>query len=62
MAELIESHPAFGADALTLLEPVAALRRRRTAGGSGPDAVAVQLERFAARMREDAERVAASRH
>ena len=58
MAELIESHPAFGSDALTLLEPVAALRRRRTAGSSGPDAVAVQLERFAARLKEDAERVA----
>ena len=61
MAELIESHPAFGADALTLLEPVAALRRRRTAGGSGPDAVAVQLERFGVRLREDAERVTAWR-
>jgi argininosuccinate lyase len=61
MAELIESHPAFGADALTLLEPVAALRRRRTAGGSGPDAVAVQLDRFGARLRLDAERVAAWR-
>jgi argininosuccinate lyase len=58
MAELIESHPAFGAEALTLLEPMAALRRRRTAGGSGPNAVAVQLERFGARVREDAERVA----
>jgi argininosuccinate lyase len=58
MAELIESHPAFGSDALTLLEPVAALRRRRTAGSSGPEAVAVQLERFAARLKEDAERVA----
>ncbi len=58
MAELIESHPAFGADALTLLEPVAALRRRRTAGSSGPEAVAVQLERFATRLKEDAERVA----
>jgi argininosuccinate lyase len=59
MAELIESHPAFGVDALTVLEPVAALRRRRTAGGAGPDAVAVQLERFSARLKEDAERVAA---
>jgi len=58
MAELIESHPAFGTAALTLLEPVAALRRRRTAGSSGPEAVAVQLERFAARLKEDTERVA----
>ena len=58
MAELIESHPAFGTAALTLLEPVAALRRRRTAGSSGLEAVAVQLERFAARLKEDTERVA----
>jgi argininosuccinate lyase len=58
MAELIESHPAFGAEALTLLEPVAALRRRRTAGGAGPEAVAAQLERFDLRLHEDTERVA----
>jgi argininosuccinate lyase len=57
MAELMESHPAFGAGAISLLEPVAALRRHRTAGSSGPEAVAVQLERFGARLKEDAERV-----
>jgi len=58
MAELIASHPAFEPDALALLEPVVALRRRRTPGGAGPDAVAIQLERFGARLQEDAERVA----
>jgi argininosuccinate lyase len=58
MAELIESHPGFGTEALTLLEPAAALRRRRTAGGAGPDAVAVQLARFDVRLSEDAKRVA----
>ena len=58
MAELIESHPAFGEAALSLLEPMAALRRRRTAGSAGPEAVAIQLERFTARLKEDAERVA----
>jgi argininosuccinate lyase len=57
MSELIESHPAFGTDALSLLEPVAALRRRRTAGSAGPDAVARQLEDFALRTREDSARV-----
>jgi argininosuccinate lyase len=61
LAELIESHPAFEADALTLLEPVAALRRLRTPGGAGPEAVAVQLGRFADRLSEDGARVAAWR-
>jgi hypothetical protein len=37
---------------------VAALRRRRTPGGAGPDAVAVQLERFTVRLKQDSERVA----
>ena len=58
LAELIEAHPAFGTDALTLLEPVAALRRRTTPGGPGPDAVAVQLERFAGRVAEEPTRLA----
>ena len=61
MAELIASHPSFEPDALALLEPVVALRRQRTPGSAGPDSVAIQLERFAVRIREDAERVAAWR-
>jgi argininosuccinate lyase len=61
MAELIASHPAFEPDALALLEPVVALRRRRTPGGAGPESVAIQLDRFGARIREDAERVGAWR-
>ncbi len=61
MTELLEAHPAFGEEALSLLEPGSALRRRRTAGGAGPEAVAVQLGRFATRIAEDAERLAAWR-
>ncbi|MHB1508630.1 MAG: argininosuccinate lyase [Acidimicrobiales bacterium] len=57
MAELIESHPAFGTTALSLLEPMAALRRHRSPGSTGPDAVAVQLEAFAKHLENDAERV-----
>ncbi len=58
LAELIESHPAFGTTALNLLEPMAALRRHRSPGSTGPDAVALQLEAFAKHLEKDAERVA----
>jgi argininosuccinate lyase len=61
LGELIEAHPAFEPDALKLLEPGAALRRRRTPGGAGPEAVQEQLGRFATRVNEDTERVAAWR-
>ncbi len=57
IAELIEAHPAFGDEALTLLEPGSALRRHRSAGGAGPDAVALQMQRFVARLEVDAERL-----
>ena len=53
LAELVAAHPDLGADAVGLLEPGVAVRRRTTPGGAGPDAVAVQLERFRARLRED---------
>jgi argininosuccinate lyase len=58
ISELIEAHPAFGEEALTLLEPGTALRRRRTPGGSGPDAVALQMQRFSSRVETDSERLA----
>ena len=50
LAELVEAHPALGADAVELLEPG---RRRHPAvqpGGAGPGPVAVQLERFEAHL------------
>ncbi|HLI44462.1 MAG TPA: argininosuccinate lyase [Acidimicrobiales bacterium] len=58
IGELLEAHPAFGEEALALLEPGTALRRRRTPGGSGPDAVALQMERFAERIESEAARLA----
>jgi argininosuccinate lyase len=45
---LVEAEPALGPDAAALVAPGVAVTRRVTAGGAGPDAVAVQLERFAA--------------
>ncbi len=44
LEELVAAEPHLGAEALVLLEPGAAVRRRTTPGGAGPEAVAVQLE------------------
>jgi argininosuccinate lyase len=57
LAELVEAHPALGADALPLLERGVAVRRRTTPGGAGPAPVAVQLERFRARLIDDEKRL-----
>ena len=43
LAELVEAHPALGAEGAALLEPGVPVSRRRTAGGAGPDPVAEQL-------------------
>ena len=53
LAELVEAHPALGAEAVSLLEPGVAVTRRTTPGGAGPQAVAVQLERFVGRLDDD---------
>jgi argininosuccinate lyase len=58
LAELVEAHPDFGEQALEVLDAAAALRRRTTPGGTGPDAVAVQHERFRRRLAADAARLA----
>jgi argininosuccinate lyase len=57
IAELVQAHPALGTDAVALLEPGAALRRRTAPGGTGPEAVSVQMERFEERMEADADRI-----
>jgi argininosuccinate lyase len=46
LAELVSSHPDLGEDALELLEPGVAVTRRTTPGGAGPEAVAIQMDRF----------------
>ena len=58
LGELVEAHPDFGETALELLDPSVALQRRTTPGGTGPDAVAVQLDRFRHRLASDAARLA----
>jgi argininosuccinate lyase len=50
LAELVESHPALGAEAVELLSPGVAVTRRVTPGGAGPKPVAIQLKRFEAHL------------
>jgi argininosuccinate lyase len=57
LAELVAAHPDLGPEALPLLEPGAAVRRRRTPGGTGPEAVAAQLARFRRRLQKDRQRL-----
>jgi argininosuccinate lyase len=57
LAELVEAHPALGAEAVALLEPGVAVTRRTTPGGAGPIPVKVQLERFVHRVESDRNRI-----
>jgi argininosuccinate lyase len=50
--ELVATDPKLGPDALPLLEPGTAVRRRTTPGGAGPDAVAAQLARARDRIEQ----------
>jgi argininosuccinate lyase len=50
LSELVAAHPDLGDDALELLEPGAAVERRRSPGGGGPGPVSEQLERFRAHV------------
>ena len=61
LAELVEAHPALGADAVPLLEPGVAVTRRTTPGGAGPAPVQAQLERFVHRLASDRDRVPGER-
>ncbi len=51
LEELVEAEPHLGVEALPLLEPGAAVRRRTTPGGAGPGPVAIQLEAAKDRLR-----------
>ncbi len=57
LRDLVAAHPALGPEAAALLEPGVAVTRRTTPGGAGPAAVAVQLDRFRARLAADRGRV-----
>jgi len=57
LGELVAAEPGLGADAAALLEPGAAVLRRTSAGGAGPDAVGVQVARFEAQLAADDRRL-----
>jgi argininosuccinate lyase len=57
LADLVRADHRLGAEGAAILEPGAAVRRRVTAGGGGPDAVAVQLDRFRERIDVDSARL-----
>ncbi len=53
MNELVAAHPDLGDEAVPLLEPGVAVRRRTTPGGAGPDSVLIQREAFTLRIEQD---------
>jgi argininosuccinate lyase len=57
LAELVAAHPAFGAEAVQLLDPGVAVTRRSSPGGAGPGPVTQQFVRFATQLEIDRERV-----
>ena len=46
LGELVEAHPQLGLEAAELLMPGVSVERRQTLGGSGIEAVKIQLDRF----------------
>lgn len=59
LAELVAAHPDLGEEAVALLEPGVAVRRRSSPGGAGPEPVAVQREAFRERIEADLLRIEA---
>jgi len=57
LVELVEAHPALGADAVGLLEPGTAVLRRTSPGGAGPGPVTEQLDRHRTALAVDEERL-----
>src|SRR5581483_6421931 len=55
LEELVMTDPRLGPDALTLLEPGQAVRRRTSPGGAGPEPVARQLDAARERLRLQAD-------
>jgi argininosuccinate lyase len=58
LAELVEAHPDLGTEALSVLEPGAAVARRTTPGGAGTGPVPDQLKRFRQHLGRDEGRLA----
>jgi argininosuccinate lyase len=58
LATLVVADPAFGPEVADLFAPGASVRRRRSPGGGGVEAVATQLAAFTAQLAGDEGRVA----
>jgi len=58
LADLVADHPDLGSEAVGLLDAGVAVTRRTSPGGAGPEAVAVQLDRFVHRLEADQLRTA----
>jgi argininosuccinate lyase len=61
LPDLVAAAPDLGPEAAERLAPGEAVRRRTTHGGGGPGPVAVQLQRYAAALAGDGDRLAALR-
>ena len=57
LVELAAAHEKLGEPIRALFEPGEGVRRRRSPGGGGPDAVAAQLEQLATRLDADRDRL-----
>ncbi len=57
LAALVRADPELGPEAAALLNPEAALHAGKTAGGAGPEAVALQATQLADRIAEDRARL-----
>jgi argininosuccinate lyase len=60
LVDLVTADARLGPDAAALVGPGASVRRRTTPGGAGPEPVAIQLDRFRARLQADSERISSS--
>ncbi len=59
LVDLVAADERLGPDAVALLDPGVAVRRRTTPGGAGPEPVAVQRDRFAERLAAQQSRLGA---
>ncbi len=59
LLDLVAADERLGPDAVALLDPGVAVRRRTTPGGAGPEPVAVQRDRFAERLAAQQSRLGA---
>ncbi len=57
LPELVAAHPDLGPEAASIFEAGASARGRNTPGGGGPDAVAIQLDRFKQQLSADRARI-----